>query len=162
MINVASILHNDIINGPNVRCVLFVQGCPHHCKGCHNQHTWDIGTGKDFTADELVTELTKNPMDKGITISGGEPLLQWEELLPVVQQLKDKKYHLMLYTGYGTSWLNNKIKTDDKLLSFLALFDMVVTEPYIASKRVTPDDHRWYGSYNQKICKIVDNQLTEI
>jgi anaerobic ribonucleoside-triphosphate reductase activating protein len=162
MINVAGVLHNDLVNGPNLRTVLFVQGCNHHCKGCHNQHTWPIGTGTDFTADELVTELTKNPMDKGVTISGGEPLLQWEELLPVVQQLKDKQYHLMLYTGYTASWINNKISTDGKLLSFLALFDMIITEPYIESKRIMYKPNCWYGSSNQKVCKIDTDKLIEI
>jgi len=163
MISVASICYNDLANGPNLRTVLFVQGCPHHCKGCHNQHTWPIGHeyGKDFTADDLVRELTKNPLDRGITISGGEPLLQWQELFPVVQQLKDKKYHLMLYTGYTASWIKNKIHTDKKLLSFLSLFDMVITEPYIESKRVV-DTLCWYGSSNQKICKIDNDQFIEI
>jgi anaerobic ribonucleoside-triphosphate reductase activating protein len=163
MINVAGVLHNDLANGPNLRTVLFVQGCKHHCKGCHNQHTWPIGTGSDFTADELVAELTKNPMDKGITISGGEPILQWEELLPVIHQLKDKNYHLMLYTGYTRIWLHNKMVEDDLFLDFLSLFDMIVTEPYIDSLRITEKQPGiWYGSTNQKICRVDNNQLVII
>ena len=162
MINVASILHNDLVNGPGLRTVLFVQGCNHHCKGCHNPHTWAIGKGKDFNYTELIEELTKNPIDKGITISGGEPLLQWEELYPVILALKDKQYHLMLYTGYTTHWLSQEISSNSKLLSFLTFFDMIITEPYIEAKRVKYEEHRLYGSYNQKICKIVDNQLIEI
>jgi len=162
MINVAGIYHNDLVNGPGLRTVLFLQGCPHHCKGCHNRHTWDVGVGKDFRLSELYKELTKNPMDKGITISGGEPLMQWEMLFPVVRKLKNNGYDLILYTGYKTTWINNKIKTDSKLLSFLSLFDMVITEPYIEAERVSPDDYRWYGSYNQKVCKIDNNQLVEI
>lgn len=164
MINIASILHNDLANGPNLRTVLFVQGCPHHCKGCHNQHTWSFTDGVLYTADKLYTELTSNPLDKGITISGGEPVWQWLDLYPVIEKIhKLGKYHLMLYTGYTVVKLNTMIKLNgDKFLKFLKFFDMVVTEPYIESKRVSPDDHRWYGSYNQKICKIVDNQLVEI
>ena len=118
MINVAGIYHNDLANGPNLRTVLFVQGCPHHCKGCHNKHTWEFGAGDDLTSDHLVKLLTENPLDKGITISGGEPICQWENLYSVIQQLKDKKYHLMLYTGYTRTWLNNKIKTDDLFFRF--------------------------------------------
>ena len=162
MINVAGVIHNDLVNGPNLRTVLFVQGCNHHCNGCHNQHTWPIGTGEDFTEEELVEELTKNPLDKGITISGGEPILQWEALYPVIKQIKEKNYHLMLYTGYTTIWLNNKIKEDDLFLDFLSMFDMIVTEPYIESKRVPYLHKRWYGSYNQKICKIDNDKLVEI
>ena len=98
MINVAGIYHNDLANGPNLRTVLFVQGCPHHCKGCHNRHTWEFSAGDDLTSDHLVKLLTENPLDKGITISGGEPICQWENLYPVIQQLKDKNYCL-LYTS---------------------------------------------------------------
>jgi len=162
MITIASILYNDLANGPNLRTVLFVQGCPHHCKGCHNQHTWSFTDGVLYTADELYKELTCNPLDKGITISGGEPICQWEELHPVIQQLKDKNYHLMLYTGYTRTWLNNKIITDDLFLDFLSLFDMIVTGPYIEQQRVRYEEHLIYGSYNQEICKIDNGKLIKI
>lgn len=162
MITIASILYNDLANGPNLRTVLFVQGCPHHCKGCHNQHTWSFTDGVLYTADELYKELTCNPLDKGITISGGEPICQWEELYPVIQQLKNKNYHLMLYTGYTRTWLNNKIITDDLFLDFLSLFDMIVTGPYIEQQKVRYEEHLIYGSYNQEICKIDNGKLIKI
>lgn len=162
MITIASILYNDLANGPNLRTVLFVQGCPHHCKGCHNQHTWSFTDGVLYTADELYKELTCNPLDKGITISGGEPICQWEELHPVIQQLKDKNYHLMLYTGYTRTWLNNKISNDDLFLDFLSLFDMIVTGPYIEQQKVRYEEHLIYGSYNQEICKIDNGKLIKI
>lgn len=162
MITIASILYNDLANGPNLRTVLFVQGCPHHCKGCHNQHTWSFTDGVLYTADELYKELTCNPLDKGITISGGEPICQWEELHPVIQQLRNKNYHLMLYTGYTRTWLNNKIKTDDLFLDFLSLFDMIVTGPYIEQQKVRYEEHLIYGSYNQEICKIDNGKLIKI
>ena len=162
MINIASILYNDLANGPNLRTVLFVQGCPHHCKGCHNQHTWSFTDGVSYTADELYKELTCNPLDKGITISGGEPICQWEELHSVIQQLKDRNYHLMLYTGYTRTWLNDKLKTDDLFLGFLSLFDMIVTGPYIEPQKVRYEDHLIYGSYNQEVCVIYDGKLIKI
>lgn len=162
MITIASILYNDLANGPNLRTVLFVQGCPHHCKGCHNQHTWSFTDGVSYTADELYKELTCNPLDKGITISGGEPICQWEELYPVIQRLKNKNYHLMLYTGYTRTWLNNKIITDDLFLDFLSLFDMIVTGPYIEQQKVRYEEHLIYGSYNQEICKINNDKLVKI
>lgn len=162
MITIASILYNDLANGPNLRTVLFVQGCPHHCKGCHNQHTWSFTDGVLYTADELYKELTCNPLDKGITISGGEPICQWEELYPVIQQLRNKNYHLMLYTGYTRTWLNNKISNDDLFLDFLSLFDMIVTGPYIEQQKVRYEEHLIYGSYNQEICKIDNGKLIKI
>ena len=59
MINIASIIHNDGINGPGLRCTVFVQGCKRKCVGCHSQHTWEFGTGVDYSADDLIDECRK-------------------------------------------------------------------------------------------------------
>ena len=56
MSNYAGIIYDDIANGTGVGAVFFVQGCPHHCPGCHNQHTWDFNGG-----EKLSTETIKNP-----------------------------------------------------------------------------------------------------
>ena len=95
MINIASIIHNDGINGPGLRCTVFVQGCKRKCVGCHSQHTWEFGTGVDYSADDLIDECRKNPLDMGITFTGGDPIYQYKELLPVVNKLR-QKYNLWL------------------------------------------------------------------
>ena len=70
------------LDGPGVRFVVFTQGCPLRCSCCHNPDTWDIRSGKEYTADELVkkAERYKEYFGKegGVTVSGGEPLLQPE------------------------------------------------------------------------------------
>lgn len=71
------------VDGPGIRFVVFMQGCTLRCKYCHNRDTWDPHIGKDISADELVNEILryKSYMDNsggGVTVSGGEPLLQAE------------------------------------------------------------------------------------
>ena len=68
------------VDGPGVRFVVFMQGCPLRCKCCHNPDTWETGTGTEFTAEEIEKKAVRFKeyfgKDGGITVSGGEPLLQ--------------------------------------------------------------------------------------
>lgn len=149
MINIASIMHNDGANGPGLRCTVFVQGCDRKCKGCHSSHTWPFGKGTDFTIDELISECTSNPLDGGITFTGGDPIFQYEELTHVVKYLHNKGYSLWLYTGAKISELDLKIFTCTGFGEFLDYFDCIVAEPFEIDKRDTSLKYR--GSSNQKI-----------
>ncbi|MBE6537996.1 MAG: pyruvate formate lyase-activating protein [Ruminococcaceae bacterium] len=79
---VHSIQSMGTLDGPGVRFVVFMQGCPLRCKCCHNPDTWDVGGGKSYMPSELVTRALRFKEyfceDGGITVSGGEPLLQTE------------------------------------------------------------------------------------
>ena len=79
---VHSIQSMGTLDGPGVRFVIFLQGCPLRCKCCHNPDTWEIDGGKEYTADELVARTLRFReyfgAQGGITVSGGEPLLQAE------------------------------------------------------------------------------------
>ena len=92
MINVAGIIHEDGANGPGLRCTIFVQGCDHKCKGCHSAHTWKFGAGTDMSVDELVDECNKNPLETGITLSGGDPVYQYEPLTTVLERVDPNKH----------------------------------------------------------------------
>lgn len=96
---VAGIIKNSVVNGIGIRDVLFLQGCEHHCKGCHNPETWKLDGGKEYTFEELVEEFKDSPND--ITISGGEPLLQIDDLYRFMRVM-NRKYgkRFWLYTGY--------------------------------------------------------------
>lgn len=83
------------VDGPGIRFVCFMQGCPLQCKYCHNRDTWEIGKGKKFTIDEIYKKIIRSKpyfeaSHGGVTISGGEPLLQAEFLLELFKKLK---YH---------------------------------------------------------------------
>ena len=155
IINIAGIYHNDGVNGPGLRTTVFVQGCSHHCKGCHSPHTWKIGHGTNMTDEELYTEITSSKIDTGVTFSGGDPMLQAKELLPVVKRLKQKPYHLMMYTGYTKEELDN-LMTDDEIRTFVRLFDLIVTDRFELAQRDTTLLFR--GSRNQRIFAIKDGE----
>ncbi|MGX6961297.1 pyruvate formate-lyase-activating protein [Vagococcus xieshaowenii] len=85
------------VDGPGVRFVVFTQGCHMRCQFCHNPDTWDLHAGKQVTADEIIEEALKYKSywgeEGGITISGGEPLLQIDFLLEVFKKAKKLGIH---------------------------------------------------------------------
>ena len=81
-IRIASVVNDSIVDGPGLRFVVFTQGCLFGCLNCHNQATWDVKGGYLVEMDEIVAKWRKNPMIEGITLSGGDPLLQPEASLP--------------------------------------------------------------------------------
>ena len=101
-----NILDCDIVDGNGIRVTLFVSGCPHHCKGCHNPESWDAFNGKDFTKetiDKLICLIDRDYVD-GITITGGDPLMLGNryEVTKLCKLLKEKfpNKSIWLYTGY--------------------------------------------------------------
>ncbi len=79
-IKICGIVGESITDGPGFRFALFVQGCPHGCPGCHNPQTHPFEGGERLTADEIFAMIKKNPLIKGVTFSGGEPMCQSEAL----------------------------------------------------------------------------------
>ena len=78
-INVCGIEPESIVDGPGFRYVVFVQGCPHHCPGCHNPQTHDPNGGSWGDTEDIITAMAENPQLDGITLSGGHPLMQPKE-----------------------------------------------------------------------------------
>ena len=70
-IQLAGIVNDSITDGPGIRLTVFVQGCPHHCPGCHNQQTWDFAGGQPTTTEEIWQQIQQNPLLSGVTFSGG-------------------------------------------------------------------------------------------
>ncbi len=109
------------LDGPGIRFVLFLQGCSLRCKYCHNRDTWDINGGEQRTLDEIITRILryKNYIKNGgVTVTGGEPLLQYEFLIQLFSNLKKEKLHTCIDTS-GMIALTDKIK---KLIDLTDLF----------------------------------------
>lgn len=91
------------VDGPGIRFVVFMQGCPMRCRYCHNPDTWNADGGREVTAEEVVREALKYKSyfaDRGgVTVSGGEPLLQLDFLLELFAVLKKKGVHTCLDTS---------------------------------------------------------------
>ena len=107
-IRVCGVEAESIVDGPGFRYVLFVQGCPHRCEGCHNPESHDFNSGYDMTVGEVYQEFLSNPHLKGITLSGGEPFCQPEALLELVKLIKqDPSKDVMSYSGFTYEELRN-------------------------------------------------------
>lgn len=110
------------VDGPGIRYVLFLQGCPLKCKYCHNRDTWDSSLGTVKTLDEILSEIKRytayfKTSNGGVTVSGGEPLLQAKFVTELFKKLRKLNIHTALDTA-GSIPINDTIK---KLLSYTDL-----------------------------------------
>ena len=135
----SGIVEESIVDGPGLRYVLFTQGCPHHCKGCHNPQTHDFEGGFPFTAEAALAQIGENPLLSGVTLSGGEPFEQAQALCAVAEGVQAMRKNVMTYTGYTFDWTNR----------LLELTDVLVDGPYVESLRDLELQFR--GSSNQRL-----------
>lgn len=145
----------SISNGIGIRTVLWVSGCDHHCKGCHNPETWDYNSGKLFdkmAKQELFNNLSKSYID-GITYSGGDPLhdSNWKDILNLVREIKEKfpNKTQWLYTGYTFEYLVQYNDGRDEIFDYI---DVMVDGQFIEEQRDLTLPFR--GSANQRIIDI--------
>ena len=118
------------VDGPGIRYVLFMQGCPMRCKYCHNPDTWDIKAGTEISAKEVIDEYLRNKSfysKGGITVTGGEPLLQVEFLTELFTLAKEHNIHTCIDTSGITFNRENKPYME-KLDKLLKLTDLVMLD----------------------------------
>ena len=82
------VVPESIVDGPGFRYTVFVQGCPHHCPGCHNPESHDFAGGYDRTVQSLYDEICQDPLLRGVTFSGGEPFCQPAALTELARMYK--------------------------------------------------------------------------
>ncbi|MAG60785.1 pyruvate formate-lyase 1-activating enzyme [archaeon] len=130
-LNIHSIETFGTHEGPGIRLVLFLQGCPLKCIYCHNPDTQEIKKNQIITLTEIQKLLEKQKpyfsKEGGITFSGGEPLLQAKSLIPICQELKNQGYHITIDTA--GSILNDSVR---ELLNYV---DLVLLDIKHADKK---------------------------
>ena len=140
----------DTANGPGIRTVLWVSGCSHHCKGCHNPMTWDPDRGTLFTLNTLdeIIESISPPYISGITFSGGDPLYpdNREEITIAAKFIKSSlpNKSIWLYTGY----LYEEVKD----LDIMDYIDVLIDGEFILEQRDITLLYR--GSPNQRVIDV--------
>lgn len=127
------------VDGPGVRYVVFLQGCPMRCQYCHNPDTWAVNAGEEMEASYIIEQYEKNKgfyTDGGITVTGGEPLLQIDFVLELFQLAKEKNIHTCIDTS-GITYKPGNAAYNEKLDKVLELTDLVMLD----IKHIDPQKH---------------------
>lgn len=151
-IMVAGLVPESIVDGLGLRFTVFVQGCPHHCEGCHNPQTHPFEGGKALSAEEIFTHIEKNPLLSGVTLSGGEPFCQAGALLPLAKLVKGKGLHLCAYSGYTFEELLEVGENQPAVKELLELCDVLIDGRFILAERTL--EKRFAGSRNQRVLDV--------
>lgn len=153
--NYSSYFPCDFVNGEGIRCTLFVSGCIHECKGCHNKKTWHASFGDEYT-QELEDQIIKDLQDPvqvkdGLSLTGGDPMFPGNvpHVLRLMQRVKSETTkNIWLWTGFTLE----QLQQDPLRSPLLEYIDVLVDGKYERDKRDVSLPHR--GSSNQRIIKL--------
>lgn len=141
---VAGIQRDSITNGIGIRDVIFLQGCSHRCKGCHNPSTWDYNGGEHRFVGDIVNELSKS--NNNVTISGGEPFDQYIALVELCKQFNRQGKTIWIYTG-------KTVKPTNKIYKDLAEYvDVIVDGRFV--EELKDSNLLFRGSSNQRLINL--------
>lgn len=140
MARIHSIETFGAVDGPGIRFVIFMQGCPMRCKYCHNPDSWDTRAGKEMSVDEIMTEVRKYRhyfgAEGGVTVSGGEPLLQINFVIELFRTLKTEGINTCLDTS-GVLF-DRQTKFFNKIEQLMKYTDLVLLD----IKHIDSDMHK--------------------
>ena len=156
----------SIVDGPGIRFAVFVQGCSHHCKGCHNPESQAHGQGKPTSIDDLMQQFSDAKSCTGVTFSGGEPFEQASALANFAKELKKNRTNVWCYSGYlfedllaiskgqdapGASEFCNKSHAAG-VKALLENIDVLIDGPFIEAEKSY--DALYRGSKNQRLIDV--------
>lgn len=161
-IRLAAILPESLVNGPGIRRVLFAQGCPHNCKGCFSPHTHSYTDGALIDMDEIIKDIRKNPLLRGVTFSGGDPWEQADKFLYIAKAVKEMGLNIWCYTGYTFEYILENQYRRKGWSELLNHIDVLVDGKFEEEKMNPKLKYR--GSSNQRIIDIRESliQLKEV
>ncbi len=152
------------VDGPGVRFVIFLQGCPMRCAYCHNPDTWDPTGGTPTEASELIEQFERNRgfyNGGGITVTGGEPLMQVDFLLELFTLAKQKEIHTCIDSS-GIMYHPGETEYNRTLDKLMEVTDLVMLD----IKHIDPEKHKWLtGQPNDGIlafAKYLDEKHVDV
>lgn len=151
--NISGINFESVVDGEGVRIVVFVSGCLHNCKGCHNPTSHSFEAGRPFTEelqDEIIDYINKTPFISGATISGGDPMYSAKAVADFVRRLRTEVKDISLWIYSGFRYEN--ILQNSEMLDLLKLCDVLVDGEFILEQRDMTLSYK--GSRNQRIIDI--------
>ncbi len=138
------------VDGPGIRYVVFTQGCPMRCLYCHNPDTWEIGKGQEMSSEKILAEYDKNRSfykKGGITVTGGEPLLQIDFLIDLFKKAKKESIHTCIDTS-GITYNPDNISYTQKLDELMRYTDLCMLD----IKHIDNEKHKYLtGKDNSNI-----------
>lgn len=152
LIRLAGVIKESVVDGPGIRFVVFTQGCPHRCPGCQNPDTHDPCGGYDSDTRRLAGAFSRNPLLKGLTLSGGEPFEQAGACADLAARIHALGRDVVAYTGYTLERLLAGANEENQWLSLLRQVDVLVDGPFQISRKTMSLLFR--GSANQRALDI--------
>ena len=162
----ANIIENDIVDSiSGINVSFWCQGCLFHCPNCHNPQTWDLNGGQELPQNykEIILELLhKNGIDRGLSILGGEPLLEQNRQIVshLIDFIKNESPNTIIYLWSGFTYKQLKKSKDLRLKNILNKVDYFIDGLYDESKRDVALKLR--GSSNQNVYQRINNKLKKI
>lgn len=155
-IRIAGTVNDSIVDGNGLRYTIFVQGCPHHCKGCHNPQTHSFDGGKEVSISDLFDTITSNTLLDGVTFSGGEPFAQAKPLVELADLVKQNtNLNIVTYTGYTFEEIITSNNPD--WIALLNSTDILIDGKFIEDLKSY--ELRFRGSSNQRYIDVKQSLL---
>jgi anaerobic ribonucleoside-triphosphate reductase activating protein len=148
----SNLQYDSIIDGEGVRTVIWTQGCPHRCKGCHNPGTHAFDKGTVINVNEIKKELLTIKRQDGITLSGGEPFAQAKACAELASFAKQNNLNVWCYTGYTFEEIIKLATRDNNYMELLKNIDVLVDGRFIMEQKSY--NLRFRGSANQRVIDV--------
>lgn len=139
---------DSVVDGPGIRTVIWTQGCPHHCKFCHNPETHSFKGGKVVLVSDLIKEIEESELQDGITFSGGDPMMQPIPCAEIAKRCKELGLNIWCYTGF----LFEELLEKPDCVEFLKYVDALVDGKF--DNDLKSYSAKFRGSKNQRIINV--------